>query len=65
MPTLDWLNRANTPRAVYGESVRVGPARLAAVGVTFKQIRYDVRAGRNHGAIDIDPKSVPVCVSRA
>jgi adenine-specific DNA-methyltransferase len=38
---------ANTPIAsivVYGESVRVGPARLAASGVTFKQIPYDVRA---------------------
>ena len=35
---------ANTPLVVYGESVRVGPARLAATGVTFKQIPYDVRA---------------------
>ena len=35
---------ANTPLVVYGESVRVGPARLAASGVTFKQIPYDVRA---------------------
>ena len=35
---------ANTPLVVYGESVRVGPARLAAAGVTFKQIPYDVRA---------------------
>ena len=35
---------ANTPIVVYGESVRVGPARLAAGGVTFKQIPYDVRA---------------------
>ncbi len=33
-----------TPLVVYGESVRVGPARLAAAGVTFKQIPYDVRA---------------------
>jgi adenine-specific DNA-methyltransferase len=29
---------------VYGESVRVGPARLAAAGVVFKQIPYDIRA---------------------
>lgn len=29
---------------VYGESVRVGPERLAQAGVTFKQIPYDVRA---------------------
>ena len=33
-----------TPLVVYGESVRVGPARLATAGVTFKQIPYDVRA---------------------
>ncbi len=38
------LAPANTPLIVYGESVRVGPARLAAAGVTFKQIPYDVRA---------------------
>ena len=35
---------ANTPLVVYGESVRVGPARLAAARVTFRQIPYDVRA---------------------
>lgn len=35
---------ANTPLVVYGESVRVGPARLAAAGVTFKQIPYDISA---------------------
>lgn len=33
-----------TPLVVYGESVRVGPARLAAASVPFKQIPYDVRA---------------------
>ncbi|MEI8325800.1 MAG: site-specific DNA-methyltransferase, partial [Betaproteobacteria bacterium] len=33
-----------TPLVVYGESVRVGAARLAAAGATFKQIPYDVRA---------------------
>ncbi len=38
------LAPANTPLVVYGESVRVGPARLAAAGVTFKQMPYDVRA---------------------
>ena len=31
------------PLVVYGESVRVGPARLAAAGVTFKQIPYDLK----------------------
>jgi adenine-specific DNA-methyltransferase len=35
---------AGAPLVVYGESVRVGPARLAAAGVTFKQIPYDLRA---------------------
>ena len=38
------LAPANTPMVVYGESVRVGPTRLAAAGVTFRQIPYDVRA---------------------
>ena len=38
------LAPAHTPLVVYGESVRVGPARLAAAQVTFKQIPYDVRA---------------------
>ena len=30
------------PFVVYGETARPGPARLAAEGVTFKQIPYDV-----------------------
>lgn len=38
------LTPAGTPLVVYGESVRVGPARLAAAGVTFKQIPYDISA---------------------
>jgi adenine-specific DNA-methyltransferase len=38
------LAPAGTPLVVYGESVRVGPARLAAAGVTFKQIPYDISA---------------------
>lgn len=33
---------APTPVVVYGESCRLGPARMAAEGVTFKQIPYDV-----------------------
>lgn len=32
-------------RVIYGESVRLGPARLAAENVTFKQIPYDVVRG--------------------
>ena len=35
---------AGTPMVVYGESVRVGPARLAAAKLAFRQIPYDVRA---------------------
>lgn len=31
------------PRVVYGESTRIGEARLAADRVTFKQIPYDIR----------------------
>ena len=31
------------PKVVYGESARVGAARLAAEGITFKQIPYDVK----------------------
>ncbi len=38
------LAPAGTTIVVYGESVRVGPARLAADGVTFKQIPYDISA---------------------
>ena len=33
------------PRVIYGESVRLGPTRLAAENVTFKQIPYDVARG--------------------
>ena len=29
---------------IYGEACRLGPARLAAAGVTFRQIPYDVKA---------------------
>ena len=31
------------PRVIYGESSRIGPARLAAEGITFKQIPYDIK----------------------
>ncbi len=33
-----------TPLVVYGEAVRVGPQRLAAAGVAFRQIPYDIPA---------------------
>jgi adenine-specific DNA-methyltransferase len=32
------------PKVVYGEACRLGAARLAAAGVTFKQLPYDVQA---------------------
>ncbi len=31
------------PKVIYGESSRLGPARLAAEGITFKQIPYDIK----------------------
>jgi adenine-specific DNA-methyltransferase len=31
------------PKVIYGESSRVGAARLTAEGITFKQIPYDVK----------------------
>lgn len=31
------------PKVVYGEASRLGAARLAAEGITFKQIPYDVQ----------------------
>jgi adenine-specific DNA-methyltransferase len=32
------------PRVIYGESCRLSPARLKALGIAFKQIPYDIRA---------------------
>jgi len=32
------------PKVIYGEACRLGPARLTAAGVVFKQIPYDVKA---------------------
>ena len=31
-------------RVIYGESCRLSPARLKALGIVFKQIPYDIRA---------------------
>lgn len=33
----------NGPKVIYGESSRLGASRLAAEGITFKQIPYDVK----------------------
>ena len=44
LATLDeWAPHAG-PRVIYGESSRLSPARLKALGITFKQIPYDIRA---------------------
>ena len=32
------------PKTVYGESLRLGPARLLAEGIEFRHIPYDVKA---------------------
>ena len=37
-------SNAALPLVVYGEACRLGPARLAQAGVTFKHIPYDVKA---------------------
>lgn len=38
------LPEHNGPKVIYGESSRLGPARLKAENITFKQTPYDVRA---------------------
>lgn len=40
---LDALPRHDGPKVIYGETSRLGAARLLAEGITFKQIPYDVR----------------------
>jgi adenine-specific DNA-methyltransferase len=37
------LHPSSMPLVVYGEASRLGPARLVAEGITFKQIPYDVK----------------------
>ena len=44
LATLDALAPHAGPRVVYGESCRLSPARLKALGIAFKQIPYDIRA---------------------
>lgn len=34
----------NGPRIIYGETTRLGEARLREAGITFKQIPYDIKA---------------------
>ncbi|CQR44884.1 DNA methylase N-4/N-6 domain protein [Thiomonas sp. CB3] len=45
-PILQHLNELAAhpgPKVIYGESSRLGPARLAREGITFKQIPYDIK----------------------
>ena len=44
LATLNALAPHAGPRVVYGESCRLSPARLKALGIAFKQIPYDIRA---------------------
>ncbi len=44
LATLDAVAPHAGPRVVYGESCRLSPARLRALGIAFKQIPYDIRA---------------------
>lgn len=41
--TLRELQAEQRPMIIYGESCRIGPARLAAEQITFKQIPYDIK----------------------
>lgn len=41
---LDTLFPHTGPRVVYGETTRLGEARLREAGITFKQIPYDIKA---------------------
>ncbi len=40
---LDTLPAHTGPRIIYGEACRLSPSRLRQLGVTFKQIPYDIR----------------------
>ena len=44
LATLDTSGPPAGPRVIYGESCRLSPARLQALGIVFKQIPYDIRA---------------------
>ena len=41
---LDALFPHTGPRVIYGETTRLGEARLREAGITFKQIPYDIKA---------------------
>jgi adenine-specific DNA-methyltransferase len=41
---LDALFPHAGPRVIYGETTRLGEARLREAGIVFKQIPYDIKA---------------------
>ena len=43
-PILSELPKHDGPKVIFGETSRLGEARLKSEGITFKQIPYDVRA---------------------
>lgn len=44
LATIDRICPFDGPKIIYGEACRLGAARLAAAGVTFRHIPYDVKA---------------------
>jgi adenine-specific DNA-methyltransferase len=42
--TLNALPSFDGPKIIYGETTRLGEARLKQVNITFKQIPYDIKA---------------------
>ena len=44
LAAIDRICPHDGPKIIYGEACRLGAARLAAAGVTFKHIPYDVKA---------------------
>ncbi len=43
-PILESLQNFDGPKIIYGETTRIGQAKLKALNITFKQIPYDVKA---------------------
>jgi len=41
---LDEAHPHDGPRVIYGETTRLGEARLREAGIVFKQIPYDIKA---------------------
>jgi len=43
-PILESLQKYDGPKVIYGETTRIGTAKLKALNIAFKQIPYDVKA---------------------